>query len=232
MWRLEASGAFVIFKDAWNEPFEHVKLIGRIHATFELLIGYICLAASYLNKDFSHSCGLTMNLEKTAYVDDANGANFGTLHDGRAMELLDFSRNLEFHHQSLLYISVQTLQGISINEILLGASVRENVNANIMIDYCFAILFTLCCFGGRQKAILQYLDVQIHVEQVVANFVIEEENQQKIVEAGGLKPLLMFLGSSKVETIDKIAKGVVGAKYNEAREGIEQKPKHVIHKFN
>ncbi|KAK8474530.1 hypothetical protein V6N11_000585 [Hibiscus sabdariffa] len=144
MWRLEASGAFVIFKDAWNEPFEHVKLIGRIHATFELLIGYICLAASYLNKDFSHSCGLTMNLEKTAYVDDANGANFGTLHDGRAMELLDFSRNLEFHHQSLLYISVQTLQGISINEILLGASVRENVNANIMIDYCFAILFTLC----------------------------------------------------------------------------------------
>ncbi|KAK8504053.1 hypothetical protein V6N12_033269 [Hibiscus sabdariffa] len=235
MWKLEAGGAFVIFKDAWNELFEHVKLIGRIHATFELLIGYIYLAASYLNKDFFHSCCLTMYLEKIAYVDDANGANFGTLHDGRSMELLDFSRNLEFHHQSLLYISVQTLQEISINEILLGASVRENVNANIMIDYCFAILFTLFInapsFGERRKAILQDLDVQIHVVQVVANLVIEEENQQKIVEAGGLKPLLMFLGSSKV-TIDKIAKCVVGAKCNEAQDGIEQKPKHVIHKFN
>ncbi|KAK9033279.1 hypothetical protein V6N11_018312 [Hibiscus sabdariffa] len=48
-------------------------------------------------------------------------------------------------------------------------------------------------FGERREATLQDLDVQIHVMKVVANLVIEEENQKKIVEFASIKPLLMLL---------------------------------------
>ncbi|KAH1075060.1 hypothetical protein J1N35_027388 [Gossypium stocksii] len=52
-------------------------------------------------------------------------------------------------------------------------------------------------------------DVRIHAVKVVANLAAEETNQQKIVEAGGLKSLLMLLGSSKDETIHRVAAGAI-----------------------
>ncbi|XP_012439571.1 kinesin-like protein KIN-UA isoform X2 [Gossypium raimondii] len=52
-------------------------------------------------------------------------------------------------------------------------------------------------------------DVRIHAVKVVANLAAEETNQQKIVEAGGLKSLLMLLGSSEDETIHRVAAGAI-----------------------
>ncbi|KAL4295713.1 hypothetical protein GQ457_12G001160 [Hibiscus cannabinus] len=52
-------------------------------------------------------------------------------------------------------------------------------------------------------------DVQVHAVKVVANLAAEESNQQKIVEAGGLKSLLALLGSSKDETIHRVAAGAI-----------------------
>ncbi|ESR53682.1 kinesin-like protein KIN-UA [Citrus sinensis] len=52
-------------------------------------------------------------------------------------------------------------------------------------------------------------DVQIHAVKVVANLAAEESNQEKIVEAGGLTSLLMLLGSSKDETIHRVAAGAI-----------------------
>ncbi|KHG20849.1 Armadillo repeat-containing kinesin-like protein 3 [Gossypium arboreum] len=52
-------------------------------------------------------------------------------------------------------------------------------------------------------------DVRIHAVKVVANLAAEETNQQKIVEAGGLKSLLMLLGSSDDETIHRVAAGAI-----------------------
>ncbi|KAK8603687.1 hypothetical protein V6N13_096161 [Hibiscus sabdariffa] len=52
-------------------------------------------------------------------------------------------------------------------------------------------------------------DVRIHAVKVVANLAAEETNQQKIVEAGGLKSLLMLLGNSEDETIHRVAAGAI-----------------------
>ncbi|MBA0863418.1 hypothetical protein Goshw_020871 [Gossypium schwendimanii] len=52
-------------------------------------------------------------------------------------------------------------------------------------------------------------DVRLHAVKVVANLAAEETNQQKIVEAGGLKSLLMLLGSSEDETIHRVAAGAI-----------------------
>ncbi|XP_011033865.1 PREDICTED: armadillo repeat-containing kinesin-like protein 3 [Populus euphratica] len=53
------------------------------------------------------------------------------------------------------------------------------------------------------------VDVRIHAVKVVANLAAEETNQEKIVEAGGLKSLLMLLRSSKDETIHRVAAGAI-----------------------
>ncbi|XP_039046799.1 kinesin-like protein KIN-UA isoform X1 [Hibiscus syriacus] len=52
-------------------------------------------------------------------------------------------------------------------------------------------------------------DVRIHAVKVVANLAAEETNQEKIVEAGGLKTLLTLLGSSEDETIRRVAAGAL-----------------------
>ncbi|KAF9689432.1 hypothetical protein SADUNF_Sadunf01G0091600 [Salix dunnii] len=52
-------------------------------------------------------------------------------------------------------------------------------------------------------------DVRIHAVKVVANLAAEETNQEKIVEAGGLKSLLMLLRSSEDETIYRVAAGAI-----------------------
>ncbi|CAK7355741.1 unnamed protein product [Dovyalis caffra] len=52
-------------------------------------------------------------------------------------------------------------------------------------------------------------DVRIHAVKVVANLAAEETNQEKIVEAGGLKSLLMLLRSSEDETIHRVAAGAI-----------------------
>ncbi|GMI96206.1 Arabidopsis thaliana KINESIN Ungrouped clade, gene A, phosphatidic acid kinase [Hibiscus trionum] len=52
-------------------------------------------------------------------------------------------------------------------------------------------------------------DVRVHAVKVVANLAAEESNQQKIVEAGGLKSLLALLGSSEDETIHRVAAGAI-----------------------
>ncbi|KAG6780980.1 hypothetical protein POTOM_013860 [Populus tomentosa] len=53
------------------------------------------------------------------------------------------------------------------------------------------------------------VDVRIHAVKVVANLAAEETNQEKIVEAGGLKSLLMLLRSSEDETIHRVAAGAI-----------------------
>ncbi|KAL3598972.1 hypothetical protein D5086_006890 [Populus alba] len=53
------------------------------------------------------------------------------------------------------------------------------------------------------------VDVRIHAVKVVANLAAEETNQKKIVEAGGLKSLLMLLRSSEDETIHRVAAGAI-----------------------
>ncbi|KAJ4826009.1 hypothetical protein Tsubulata_027602 [Turnera subulata] len=52
-------------------------------------------------------------------------------------------------------------------------------------------------------------DVRIHAVKVVANLAAEETNQQKIVEAGGLRSLLTLLRSSEDETIHRVAAGAI-----------------------
>ncbi|XP_028785376.1 kinesin-like protein KIN-UA isoform X2 [Neltuma alba] len=52
-------------------------------------------------------------------------------------------------------------------------------------------------------------DVRIHAVKVVANLAAEETNQEKIVEAGGLKSLLMLLKSSQDEIIHRVAAGAI-----------------------
>ncbi|KAK8495835.1 hypothetical protein V6N13_026295 [Hibiscus sabdariffa] len=52
-------------------------------------------------------------------------------------------------------------------------------------------------------------DVRVHAVKVVANLAAEESNQQKIVEAGGLTSLLALLGTSKDETIHRVAAGAI-----------------------
>lgn len=52
-------------------------------------------------------------------------------------------------------------------------------------------------------------DVRIHAVKVVANLAAEEENQKKIVEAGGLTSLLMLLKNSEDETIHRVAAGAI-----------------------
>uniref|UniRef100_A0A3N7EEK8 Vacuolar protein 8 n=1 Tax=Populus trichocarpa TaxID=3694 RepID=A0A3N7EEK8_POPTR len=52
-------------------------------------------------------------------------------------------------------------------------------------------------------------DVRIHAVKVVANLAAEETNQEKIVEAGGLKSLLTLLRSSEDETIYRVAAGAI-----------------------
>ncbi|XP_011029112.1 PREDICTED: armadillo repeat-containing kinesin-like protein 3 isoform X2 [Populus euphratica] len=52
-------------------------------------------------------------------------------------------------------------------------------------------------------------DVRIHAVKLVANLAAEEKNQEKIVEAGGLKSLLTLLRSSKDETIYRVAAGAI-----------------------
>ncbi|XP_031391886.1 kinesin-like protein KIN-UA isoform X2 [Punica granatum] len=52
-------------------------------------------------------------------------------------------------------------------------------------------------------------DIRIHAVKVVANLAAEEANQQKIVEAGGLKSLLILLRSSDDETVHRVAAGAI-----------------------
>ncbi|KAI9082692.1 hypothetical protein K1719_035266 [Acacia pycnantha] len=52
-------------------------------------------------------------------------------------------------------------------------------------------------------------DVRIHAVKVVANLAAEETNQEKIVEAGGLKSLLMLLKSSQDEIVHRVAAGAI-----------------------
>ncbi|XP_054810704.1 kinesin-like protein KIN-UA isoform X2 [Prosopis cineraria] len=52
-------------------------------------------------------------------------------------------------------------------------------------------------------------DVRIHAVKVVANLAAEESNQEKIVEAGGLKSLLTLLKSSQDEIIHRVAAGAI-----------------------
>ncbi|EFJ27218.1 hypothetical protein SELMODRAFT_95685 [Selaginella moellendorffii] len=52
-------------------------------------------------------------------------------------------------------------------------------------------------------------DVRVHAVKVVANLAAEEANQEKIVEAGGLKSLLVLLGNSEDETIRRVAAGAI-----------------------
>lgn len=52
-------------------------------------------------------------------------------------------------------------------------------------------------------------DVRIHAVKVVANLAAEESNQEKIVEAGGLKSLLTLLKRSQDEIIHRVAAGAI-----------------------
>ncbi|XP_050237860.1 kinesin-like protein KIN-UB isoform X2 [Mercurialis annua] len=78
---------------------------------------------------------------------------------------------------------------------------------------------------GLQK-ILSLLEsddatVRVHAVKVVANLAAEEENQERIVEAGGLTSLLMLLRSFEDETVRRVAAGAIAnLAMNEANQEI------------
>ncbi|XP_047179188.1 kinesin-like protein KIN-UA [Vigna umbellata] len=67
--------------------------------------------------------------------------------------------------------------------------------------------------GGLLK-ILSFLepedaDAQIHAVKIIANLACEERNQKKIVEVGGLTPLLSLLKNSKDEATHRVAASAI-----------------------
>ncbi|KAK8703160.1 hypothetical protein V6N13_021488 [Hibiscus sabdariffa] len=168
--------------DSWptvDDP-ERAKLLERIHATFELLIGHKYIAASHLNKviqftmdelqslvsgsqlmnhgvdqtpicicflgatelrkilkflqDLSHSCGLNRYSEKTAPVDDANGAT----------KILEIKEKIVLNEDaSCLLLDEHLLPDAAIEDSALANSSGSNGNefvrdADSMLSWIFS----------------------------------------------------------------------------------------------
>ncbi|WCJ19273.1 Kinesin-like protein KIN-UC [Euphorbia peplus] len=83
----------------------------------------------------------------------------------------------------------------------------------------------ICEEVGLQK-ILQLVtsedsSVQIHAVKVIANLAAEDDNQEKIVEEGGLNALLTLLKSSENATILRVASGAIAnLAMNELNQGL------------
>ncbi|GMJ15122.1 hypothetical protein like AT3G47890 [Hibiscus trionum] len=168
--------------DSWPtvDDVERAKLLERIHATFELLIGRKYIAASHLNKviqftmdeleslvsgsqllnqgvdqtptcicflgaaqlrnilkflqDLSHSCGLTRYSEKTAPVDDVNGAT--KIHEIKEKIVLNADA-------SCLLLDEHLLPDEAIEDSALANSSGSNVNefvrdADALLSWVFS----------------------------------------------------------------------------------------------